>query len=96
MKSEVSFDWDGTLVDGNQEWLPGAKEALRLAERKRGAFVHSCRANFPAGERQIRSKLDDAGFTRIRVVGKPEASVYVDDLALRFEGDWESLKPHLR
>lgn len=96
MTTEVSFDWDGTLVDGNQEWLPGAKEALRLAERKRGAFIHSCRANYAAGERQIRTKLDEAGFTRIHIKAKPSASLYVDNLALRYEGDWESLKPHLR
>lgn len=96
MSREVSFDWDGTLVDENQEWLPGAKEALRLAERKRGAFIHSCRANSLAGEMQIRRVLDLAGFSHVHVKAKPTASVYIDDLALRFEGDWESLKPHLR
>ena len=93
----ISFDWDDCLVDSHsQEWLPGAKEALRLAERKRGAFVHSCRANFAAGKAQIRRSLDEAGFAHIHIEPKPTASLYVDNLALRYEGDWESLKPHLR
>jgi len=96
MPEPVSFDWDHCLVDENQEWNEGAKEALRLAERKRGAFIHSCRANYAAGERQIRDKLDESGFTNIPIKAKPTASVYVDNLALRYEGDWESLKPHLR
>lgn len=96
MSDPVSFDWDNCLVDGNQEWLEGAKEALRLAERKRGAFIHSCRANYAAGYALIRGKLDESGFTHVEIKAKPTASVYVDDLALRFDGDWESLKPFLR
>lgn len=96
MSDPVSFDWDNCLVDENQEWLEGAKEALRLAERKRGAFIHSCRANYAAGEALIRQKLDESGFRNIDIYGKPSASVYIDDLGLRFDGDWESLKPFLR
>lgn len=96
MPEPVAFDWDGCLVDEHQEWNEGAKEALRLAERKRGAFIHSCRANYAAGERQIRMTLDEAGFSHVHIKPKPSASLYVDNLALRYEGDWESLKPHLR
>jgi len=102
----IAIDWDDTLVGCKKygtpgEWLPGAQNALRALLRSgRDVIVHSCRANFAAGEREIFNKLYDGGFGndlqkgRLSVwcdEGKPLAMVYLDDRALRFEGDWTDL-----
>jgi hypothetical protein len=85
----VAVDWDGTLVGPEQEWLPGAREALRtMLARNCAVVVHTCRANYAAGAAAVRAGLDEAGFVAVDVKGKEEADVYVDDRALRFEGSW--------
>jgi hypothetical protein len=95
----VAVDFDGTLVrDG--VWVPGAADAVReLWRRDALVVVHTCRANRPDGLEVVQRALADLGVPpvgprggrRLHVhadVGKPHADVYVDDKALRFDGDW--------
>ena len=89
----VAVDWDGTLVDDRQEWLPGALDALRrLVRAGYTVIVFSCRAGWPEGLQEIRGKLEADRLQRWVFVAegavKPSADVYVDDRAVRFEGDW--------
>lgn len=102
----IAIDWDDTLVDHEtQEWLEGAQEALRaLLKSGFTVWIHSCRANYQAGQELVVSKLLASGFERwIRSgdlelwlgEGKPLAAIYIDDRALRFE-DWNNLIPDIR
>lgn len=97
----VAVDFDGTLVrDG--VWLPGAKEAIReLWARDVLVVVHTCRANTVEGAALVAGALLELGHPpvgprggrRLYVhtdLGKPFADVYVDDKALRFDGDWSA------
>lgn len=88
----IAVDWDDTLVDArSQEWLPGAVVALRTFRNGGGVFVHSCRASWPGGLDQIRLKLRSAGFGDVRVVPKPQADRYVDNLGWHFPGSWAAV-----
>ena len=96
----VAIDFDHTLVDGHGFWLPGAADAIRMLwERDALVVVHTCRANDQAGAALVERTLADLGPAptgprggrRLHVhcsPGKPHADVYVDDKALRFNGDW--------
>lgn len=78
------MDWDGTLVDENQDWLPGALDALRWLKRsKHKVIIHSCRANYKIGRQEIETKLAKH-LLPFMVAGKPEADLYVDNRGLRF------------
>ena len=95
----VAVDFDGTLVrDG--VWIPGAADAIRqLWQRDALVVVHTCRANSPDGVALVQRALRDLGDPPVgprggrrlhlhTEAGKPHADVYVDDKALRFDGDW--------
>lgn len=84
----VAVDWDLTLVDGDGNLYPGAVAFIRRL-RKRGyqPFVHSCRANWQGGREQIAAVLN-AAHLDMEIVGKPAAVAYIDNLAVRFDGDY--------
>lgn len=91
---KVCLDWDDTLVDtASQEWLPDAEWALgRMVKAGWSVTVLSCRASWPEGRASIEAKLDGSRLSVVDVTDvKPPADVYVDDRALRFEGDWSSI-----
>lgn len=97
MELKVAVDWDGTLVDPiTQNWLPGAQQALQaMLTRGYRVTIHSSRANWDGGIEQIADKL--AGYAhRVTIQPKPEANIYIDDRALRFNGDWEPILTTLR
>ena len=89
---KIAVDWDHTLYDEATGWLPDAKRALKVMKRKgHKVVIHSCRASYPAGEQFIRAALRTAGYPDIQVTSeKLEADVYIDDKALRYEGDWST------
>lgn len=92
----LACDWDHTLY-ADDDWLPGAKQALKALKRRgHTVIVHSCRASYPAGEQFIRDTLKVAGFGFDVTAVKPTADVYLDDRALRFEGDWTATLNQLR
>lgn len=97
----VALDWDDTLVDvRTQEWLPDALDALkRLLRDGHTVIVHTCRANWPEGLASVETKLAQAGVAGATVwtePGKPHADVYVDDRAVRFDGDWRPVVDLIR
>lgn len=101
-------DWDGTCVpnawpDRPNEWLPGAREALReLLDAGWDVKIHSTRLHEldvsldpnPTRDEDlayVRSMLDEADLQEVGICAesKPPAAVYVDDKNLRFSGDWD-------
>jgi hypothetical protein len=94
----VAVDWDHTLVEGG-DWLPGAERALIGLRRGRyRIIVHSSRATYDQGRQEIAAKLSSIGFheNEVRIEPKPEAILYIDDRAYRFDGDWPAALRHLR
>jgi hypothetical protein len=96
----VCIDFDDTLVGYKKfgtpgEWLPGAVESLRFFRKKKFTIViHSCRAQWPEGRREIEDKLKEIGFresSRFRIEEKPLAVAYIDDRAHAFAGDWSAI-----
>jgi phosphoglycolate phosphatase-like HAD superfamily hydrolase len=90
--STLCIDWDQTLVDtASQQWLPGAEDALRLLlGQGHKIIVHSARASYQEGRDMIEQKLRSFHLDHpsLTVEQKPLADVYVDNLAVRFAGDW--------
>lgn len=84
------------------EWQPGAIQSLRTLLTRGEVVVHSCRvAPFETDEATPRNPLIEA--TKIRLMldmeglwdvevwmrpYKPPARVYIDNRAVRFNGDW--------
>ena len=94
----VCCDWDDTLCGYKKHppgWLPGAKEALYTLKRLGlTVVIHSCRANWPEGLAEIETTLAEAGFrlnSKLKIhtgPGKPQGIAYIDDRAVRFDGNW--------
>ncbi len=95
MRRTVAVDWDGTLVhQATQEWLPGSIAFVRAClAAGHDIYVHSSRANSPAGQQHIREKLQRAGLP-IEIHPKPFADLYIDNQAHRFTGDYTGLYRH--
>lgn len=91
----VAVDYDGTLVDTTQHWLPGAEQALRaILTRGHRVIIHSARANSDTGRKQIEARLGPLA-QRVTIKPKPEADVYIDNKGLRFT-NWSDALTHLR
>lgn len=89
-KAIVAVDWDGTVVDNEDQFLPGAVEALKTLLRRNTVIIHSCRGNYFEGALLIKEALASAGITSIEVwaaPGKPIADIYIDDRGYHFT-DW--------
>lgn len=96
-RNTFAVDWDGTLVDDNDNFLPGALDALRQLSNHGDIILHSCRGNYYEGALGIKGRLAEAGIS-VSVwtgQGKPLADVYIDDRGLRFN-TWEETLETLR
>lgn len=94
----IAVDWDDTLVDAKtQEWLPGAREALK-ALRRRGhkLLILSARASWDGGRDQIAAKLASVGIRDVAIHAKPTADLFIDDRAIEFHGDWSQVLRRIR
>lgn len=101
----ICVDFDRTLCDPDNKPpdkrlgppFPGAKEAMQ-AFREAGydICIHSCRGS--DGPRAVKVMVDWLNYFQIPFdsvwgqPGKPVADFYIDDLAIRFEGNWEDTK----
>lgn len=92
---KLAIDWDGTLVDTDQKWLDGARDALRFLVVRHKVLIHSCRANWDGGEQEIRQRLGPLN-GQVEIAGKPIADVYIDNQAMRFDGNWPAVLAALR
>lgn len=96
-KVTIAIDWDGTLVDKQDSFLPGALDALRQLSRHANIIIHSCRGTYYEGAVWIKSRLAEEGIKAEvwTAPGKPLADVYIDDRGLRFT-NWEDTLETLR
>ena len=95
----MAIDWDGTLVDSDGEWQPGAVNALRWLQRHgHKVIIHSSRASWEGGQLQIQEKLAGAwllGWGEVQIAAKPEADIYIDDRAVTYT-DWATMIARMR
>lgn len=98
----VAVDFDGVLhnpVDRDTgrrmgKPFPGALQAMReLHQMGAKIIVHTVRAN--TDKKHVEEWLLYFGFPFWTVEPKLLADVYVDDRALRFEGDWDQTRREL-
>ena len=97
-KQNVVFDFDGVInsyASGfcGDENIPdppvsGIKEAIEDIRKQYNVVVVSTRCSRPSGEKAIRDYLEKYGIEVDDVVAvKPQARCYIDDRAIRFDGD---------
>ncbi|MEY8240051.1 MAG: hypothetical protein RPT25_06880 [Cycloclasticus sp.] len=99
MKPTIALDFDGVIhLNQNfisstiiiEEPVPGAASAIEQLSRQYKVVVFSCRANTPGGIEAIEDWLTVHGIEVDDVVDyKPHATVYIDDRAIQFSGDWQ-------
>ncbi len=95
MKLTIALDWDGTIVDKQGDWTPGAEQALRaLLTRGHTVIVHSSRANWQGGIDQIAAKLGVLA-QRVAIYPKPQADCYFDNRGHKFT-DWSDVLTTVR
>lgn len=97
----LAIDFDGTLVE-KVEYpevgadLPGAVDTLRkLIDKGWKPFIFSSRAWSEQGKRQIQQWLNERGFNGVKIVAKPFATRYIDDLNVPFDGNWAAVERNL-
>ena len=101
-KKTIAVDFDGTIAQLEEFPLIGepiskAREALQsLKDRGFEIVVYTCRANpgqTKTNAQQVEQYLleFEIPFDRIAEGEKPIAQYYIDDRAVKFEGDWDKV-----
>lgn len=100
----IAVDIDGVIADYSAGWqgegiigapLPGAKKFLeRLREAGWEIIIHTTRGTDEVAEYckehgLVYDQINDNANLRGRNPGKPIASVYLDDRAVKFNGDYD-------
>lgn len=81
---KLAIDWDGTLVDAEGDWLPGALDALRWLKRAGHiVIIHSARASWEGGRAEIQAKLDSVKLP-FKIEAKPRADAYIDNNTIQY------------
>lgn len=103
-KPTIAIDVDGVLADYSKGWqgegiigdpLPGARKFLdRLRAAGWKIIIFTTRGNAEMEEYCFRNglaydEINDNSSLRGRNPGKPIAAVYLDDRAVRFDGDFD-------
>lgn len=102
MSRTIAVDFDGVISTYENGWMGpvptdppviGARAGLAaLKAMGYGVVVFSCRALTHEGRDGIKRWLRDWDIEVDEVTGiKPHASLYLDDRAMRFDGDWEAV-----
>lgn len=99
-RQTIAIDFDGTICKFPKFISPskipygpmeGAKEALDAIHEYFRVVVFSVRASTPEGAKAIATWMDENKIPFDSITSeKPHASLYIDDNALRFEGDWKA------
>lgn len=98
MKQTVVFDFEGVIHSHTSGWkgatiipdppVPGIKEAIEKIRQRYYVIVVSSRRSSPEGVTAIMDYLEANGIVVDDVImEKPPAVVYIDDRAIRFNGD---------
>jgi len=82
------IDYDNTIVDWDEKFLTGAKEAIRHFKEK-GWTVFICSGRYDLAEISKKLTRNDVPFDEI--YHKPRSDVFIDDRAIRFT-NWASVK----
>ncbi|VVB50714.1 Uncharacterised protein [uncultured archaeon] len=95
----IAIDFDGTVCKyprfvspGNIPFEPidGAKEALETIHKYFRIVIFSVRANNETGKKAIIDWMTENQIPFDDVTDrKPHSVLYIDDNAIRFEGDWK-------
>ena len=102
MKRTVVFDFDGVINSYKSGWkgateipdppVPGIKEAIDKISEKYYVVVVSSRCSQPGGTEAIAQYLEKYGISVENIVAeKPPELCYVDDRAIRFDGNADIL-----
>ena len=98
-KLNIAIDFDGTISSQGKfiavDQIPyppieGAKEALTELSKYFRIIIYSCRAASAKGAKAIEAYMlqHELPFVSVTAI-KPAALFYIDNLAIRFEGDWK-------
>ena len=85
----LALDFDGVLRSkSDNSSVPGALEAIRGLQEEYEVVIFTARDDLD----WVRNWLEDSGFPRMKVTNKkPVAFAYIDDHAVRFDGNWPYL-----
>ena len=97
MHKRIALDYDGTLVEDvhprtDGKATKGAKEFTEKIKREGWEIlITTCRPDWERKELESNLRKQGIAFDYIFFYQKPGVSFFVDDKAVRFEGDWNDI-----
>jgi hypothetical protein len=103
-KSIVSIDLDGTITaskshgpDDFAPLRPGTRDALQKLHKEGFELViHTARTDHSKVKDYLRKNGISRWISDVSNVKNPSSAIFVDDRALRFEGNWDSTLRKIR